>query len=175
MFNRTLSTSPNPRCPTDLLLFYLSSWNVQTKKLPGFSIEITFLFVFNCIEIFQRQNLSTRKRSALKSLPLLFKVARVTPIQKSGFNFNFWNYRPKSALPIPNKVFERAWHSRIWTLYHINVAATRTNLQPMPPFIPSRRVVLHLLVKKTLFQSFLTLIRCFILYVTSKVEFALTV
>ena len=52
------------------------------------------------------------------SYPNLFKVTRVTPIHKSGSEFDFKIYRPISALPFLNKVFERAVHARNSTFYH---------------------------------------------------------
>ena len=64
--------------------------------------------------------LSSYKNEAVASgsYPNLFTVARVTPTHKSGSYFYFKDYRPISVLPFPNKLFERALHSRFSKFYH---------------------------------------------------------
>ena len=54
-------------------------------------------------------------------VPDLWKVARVTPLQKSDDKLQFENYRPISVLPVLSKVVERVVHSQLNThLYQLD-------------------------------------------------------
>ena len=48
--------------------------------------------------------------------PNLMKIARVTPIFKSGDSNNLANYRPISVLPVFSKIFEKAIHQRLFSI-----------------------------------------------------------
>jgi hypothetical protein len=46
-------------------------------------------------------------------VPLKWKIAKVTPIHKSGPTSSFDNYRPISVLPILSKILELAAHKQL--------------------------------------------------------------
>jgi hypothetical protein len=47
--------------------------------------------------------------------PNLMKIARVTPIFKSGDSNHLSNYRPISVLPVFSKIFEKIIHKRLFS------------------------------------------------------------
>ena len=52
--------------------------------------------------------------------PESLKIAKVTPVFKSGDNSLLGNYRPISVLPVLSKVLERIMYNRIYTLFSEN-------------------------------------------------------
>ena len=50
---------------------------------------------------------------ATSIIPQAWKVARITPLYKSGLSTNIDNYRPISVLPVVSKIFERLIHSQL--------------------------------------------------------------
>ena len=46
-------------------------------------------------------------------VPAEWKIAKVTPIHKSGSTSNLDNYRPISILPVLSKILERAVHKQL--------------------------------------------------------------
>ena len=106
------------------------------------------------------------------SYPNVYKGPRVTLIHKSGSTLDFKNYRLISVLPFPNKVFERALHSRILQFYHIYNAIyedqysflkNKSTTDAVLKF--TRSVTRHSIAKDTLFQTFSTLVRRLMLFV----------
>ena len=53
-------------------------------------------------------------------IPVSWKIAKVTPLPKSGDIHNVSNYRPISQLPIPGKILERLIHTQISQLLEKN-------------------------------------------------------
>ena len=50
----------------------------------------------------------------LAEIPDVWKVAKVTPLQKTGDSKNVSNLRPISLLPLPSKLIEKIVHNRIY-------------------------------------------------------------
>ena len=65
------------------------------------------------VELF---NLSFR----LSEIPLDWKIAKVTPLQKAGNNNNVGNLRPVSLLPLTSKLIEKIVHNRIYRHFELN-------------------------------------------------------
>ena len=53
-------------------------------------------------------------------VPSELKIARVTPIYKSGDNQLCINYRPVSVLPCLSKIFERCMYNRLFKFFESN-------------------------------------------------------
>ena len=51
----------------------------------------------------------------LSEIPKEWKIAKVTPLPKSGNSKNVSNLRPISLLPLPSKMIEKIVHNRIYT------------------------------------------------------------
>ena len=51
----------------------------------------------------------------LSDIPNAWKIAKVTPLQKSGGSKEVSNLRPISLLPLPSKLIEKIVHNRIYT------------------------------------------------------------
>ena len=62
-----------------------------------------------------------------QKIPKKWKVAKVTPLPKSGDFTNVSNYRPISQLPIPGKILERIVHDQI--INHLNINNILTDIQ----------------------------------------------
>ena len=56
----------------------------------------------------------------LSEIPLLWKIAKVTPLPKAGNSNNVGSLRPVSQLPLPSKLIEIIVHSRIYNHCEIN-------------------------------------------------------
>ena len=88
--------------------------NLDTKKTLGpNSIPIFILKVNND---FFSDNLSKMINLTFESgiFPDLCKVAKVTPVFKSGNENLCENFRPISLLPIYSKIYEKVMYSRIY-------------------------------------------------------------
>jgi Reverse transcriptase (RNA-dependent DNA polymerase) len=53
-------------------------------------------------------------------VPAKLKIAKITPIFKSGDRLNTDNYRPISLLNVFSKIFEEVVHNRLMTFLNIN-------------------------------------------------------
>ena len=75
------------------------------------------------------------------SAPDKLKVARVTPIYKSGGKDEFSNYRPKSILPICSKILDKIVHKQLykfdvrWSVWFLPTTCNM-QLQLPAPFYP---------------------------------------
>ena len=60
-------------------------------------------------------------------IPVTWKIAKVTPLPKSGDLTNVSNYRPISQLPLPGKIVERIIHTQITN--HLDINNILTEIQ----------------------------------------------
>ena len=75
------------------------------------------------IEIFSKAIAFTTLRTGV--VPSKWKIAKVTPIHKSGPTSSFDNYRPISVLPILSKILERAAHKQLTEFLESNNLLSR--------------------------------------------------
>ncbi|XP_065668048.1 uncharacterized protein LOC136088287 [Hydra vulgaris] len=97
-----------------LIELQTSFFYLKTNESAGFDkINVNVVkAVFNIIEssLFHIFNLSFKRGIVSEKL----KIARITPIFKSGDNSNISNYRPISILPCFSKLFERIMYKRFF-------------------------------------------------------------
>ena len=81
--------------------------NVKSSKSFGFDgissyfMKIALPFIENSLALLFNTSMETSK------FPVLWKIARVTPIYKEGERTDKSNYRPISVLPVISRLFEK--------------------------------------------------------------------
>ena len=89
-------------------------FSLQTNKSPG-DDGIGFNVVKNCFGPVSTPLLNIFNLSLEKGIfPDELKIARVTPIYKTGDENDFGNYRPISVLPCFSKMLERIMYKRLY-------------------------------------------------------------
>ena len=89
-------------------------FSLQTNKSPG-DDGIGFNVVKNCFGPVSTPPLNIFNLSLEKGIfPDELKIARVTPIYKTGDENDFGNYRPISVLPCFSKMLERIMYKRLY-------------------------------------------------------------
>ena len=89
-------------------------FSLQTNKSPGHD-GISFNVIKNCFGPLSTPLLNIFNLSLEKGIfPDELKIARVTPMYKTGDENDFGNYRPISVLPCFSKMLERIMYKRLY-------------------------------------------------------------